>query len=379
MNMDIKQRPLVKDQVIAKVLSMISALKLQPGDRLASEKTLAVKFHVNHLTLRAAYAELAERGLLERRRGSGTFIKRLPGNENDVNALRLSSTRTVVVAMRDDPHFFSGLRNDIINEAQNRGFLPIVLGSGNNITQSDVEKLKAYQEMGAGNLIIDQAEAVGHSHNLAYLSGAGCKYKNIVRVLGNLSDDERLPGCMISGDYAGAYMKAVAHLKENGHNNIAFFCGTTTKDNNAWRANKKFISLYTQAMIENDLSEYINVITASYENVCMDDAIKTMLNSADRPTAVFCDIDYRAVKVIDVAKSMKLEIPEDLSVIGFFDTPWSQHYGISTFKFRNKDIAKLVVDALENNHDMPKLNLFPIDLIERDSVSVAKEQATLSI
>ena len=273
----------------------------------------------------------------------------------------------------------TGVLNDIINEAQNRVFLPIVLGSGSNITQSDVEKLKAYQEMGAGNLIIDQAEAVGHSHNLAYLTGTGCKYKNIVRVLGNMSDDERLPGCTISGDYAGAYMKAVSHLKENGHNNIAFFCGTTTKDNNAWRANKKFISFYTQAMIENDLSEYINVITASYENDCMEDTIKTMLNSADRPTAVFCDIDYRAVNVIDVARSMKLDIPGDLSVIGFFDTPWSQHYGISTFRFRNKDIAKLVIDALENNHDIPELNLLPIDLIERDSVSVAKEQATLSI
>ena len=370
MDVSIKQKPLLKDQVAVRVLDMISALRLQPGDRLASEKTLAERFGVNHLTLRAAYTDLAERGILERRRSSGTFIKHLPGTVEENNELKLPASRTVVIAMRDDPHFFSELRNDVITEAQDRGFLPIAPGSADNITFAD---------MGVENLIIDHAELTGNPLNRAYLTSSDCKYKNIIRVLGHQFDDECLPGHLISGDYAGAYAKAISYLKRKGHRNIAFFCGTTTKDNDAWKSNKKIISHYTQAMIDNDLSEYINVITASYEKNCVDDAIKSILKCAGRPTAIFCDIDYRAVKVIDIAKETGLQVPEDLSVIGFFDTPWSQHYDVSTFRFRNKDIAKLVVDVLENGKNIPEVNLFPIDLIERNSVSVAKEQAILSI
>ena len=271
--------------------------------------------------------------------------------------------------MRDDPHFFSGLRNDITNELQNRGFIPLVLGTGTNIIPADIEKLKMYQDMGVENLVIDQAEVVNHKYNIDFICSPEFKFKNIVRVLGNLATDNILPGSMISGNYAAAYMEAINYLKDHGHNNIAFLCGTTTEDNNAWQANKKFISLYTQAMIENDLAEQINIITTSFADGAIKNTIRTLLNSSNRPNAVFCDIDYRAVKVIDIARSMGVKVPEDLSVIGFYDTPWAEHYDITSFRFKNKEIAKSVVNALKSTKQKTDLVLYDIDLIKRNSVS----------
>lgn len=48
--------------------------RLQSGDRLPTEKMLAERFGVNRHTARHAVAALAEDGLVESRRGSGTFV-----------------------------------------------------------------------------------------------------------------------------------------------------------------------------------------------------------------------------------------------------------------------------------------------------------------
>lgn len=48
--------------------------RLQTGDRLPAETTLATNFGVNRHTARQAIASLAAEGLVESRRGSGTFV-----------------------------------------------------------------------------------------------------------------------------------------------------------------------------------------------------------------------------------------------------------------------------------------------------------------
>ncbi|MGO1853787.1 MAG: phosphonate metabolism transcriptional regulator PhnF, partial [Microbacteriaceae bacterium] len=48
--------------------------RLQAGDRLPSESTLATRFEVNRHTARQALATLAADGIVEARRGSGTFV-----------------------------------------------------------------------------------------------------------------------------------------------------------------------------------------------------------------------------------------------------------------------------------------------------------------
>lgn len=46
------------------------------GDRLPSERELAIKFNVSRMTLRQAIQNLADEGILERKIGSGTYVAR---------------------------------------------------------------------------------------------------------------------------------------------------------------------------------------------------------------------------------------------------------------------------------------------------------------
>ena len=47
-----------------------------------------------------------------------------------------------------------------------------------------------------------------------------------------------------------------------------------------------------------------------------------VLARRDRPTAVFCFQDSHAREVYAAARRLGLRIPDDLAVVGFFDTPW---------------------------------------------------------
>jgi GntR family transcriptional regulator, arabinose operon transcriptional repressor len=364
------QKPLRKDIVQKKVLMMISELSLQPGDRLLSEKKLAGKLGVNHQTLRAAFAELSAKGILERRPGSGTFVKQssIPTKSN--GSFNYDSEKTVVVAMRDDPHFFSGLRNDIVLELEKNGMLPITVGNSKEFTRENMEQLFRFNSMGANQLVIDQAFVLEDSENSNFLREHGAKFDTVVMVPGNQTAIPGMPGSMVLGDYPDAYDTAIAHLKSLGHRKIGFFCGTVTEDNADWCANRRYAELYSQAMLKNGLADGMKICT-NHNKDDMDEVFKDFVDTGC--SAVFCDNDYRAVVALETARNIGLKVPEDFSIIGFFDTPWSEHYNMTTFRYRNQDIAKEVVRHLNNPGAVQKLSLIKIDFIERGTTGKIKK------
>ncbi len=66
------------DQLARAIASLVERGELRPGDRLPAERSLASAVAVSRGTVVAAYATLAERGVVERRQGSGTRIAGSP-------------------------------------------------------------------------------------------------------------------------------------------------------------------------------------------------------------------------------------------------------------------------------------------------------------
>lgn len=72
------RRENLNEQIADTIQDMIHSQKLQAGDRLPSERELASLLNVNRATVREAIRILHQRGLVDMRTGSGTYVIQMP-------------------------------------------------------------------------------------------------------------------------------------------------------------------------------------------------------------------------------------------------------------------------------------------------------------
>jgi len=75
----------VREQLATQIVLGIVSWDLKPGQKLPSTRELARRFNIHSNTVSAAYRNLAERGWVELRRGSGIYVREHPG-ESPANA-----------------------------------------------------------------------------------------------------------------------------------------------------------------------------------------------------------------------------------------------------------------------------------------------------
>ncbi|MFN2341473.1 MAG: GntR family transcriptional regulator [Halanaerobium sp.] len=75
MDIDFNAAYPIYEQVIEEIKKEIVRGELKAGDKLPSQRKLARKIDVNPNTVQRAYREMEQRGLVETKRGRGTFIK----------------------------------------------------------------------------------------------------------------------------------------------------------------------------------------------------------------------------------------------------------------------------------------------------------------
>ena len=94
----------------------------------------------------------------------------------------------------------------------------------------------------------------------------------------------------------------------------------------------------------------------------------------DRPTAIFAANDEMAAGVLKIAQQNNLNIPNDLSVVGFDDTPMTKMISppLSTVKqplgLMGEKSAKNLIDQLEEKGE-EKYEVMDSTLVIRDSIS----------
>lgn len=70
----------LRAQLVTQITLHILTGVLKPGERLPSVRALARRLHIHHNTVSAAYGELAEKRLVEMRRGSGVYVSEATSN-----------------------------------------------------------------------------------------------------------------------------------------------------------------------------------------------------------------------------------------------------------------------------------------------------------
>jgi GntR family transcriptional regulator len=112
-------------QIIDQVMGGIAAGKLEVGDQLPTVRQMAVDLAVNPNTVVRAYRELEIRGALETQQGTGTFIARKEGKQNEgERRRRLAQLTSEFVARAGCAGFtveeLMEQLNDLLAEKQNQ-------------------------------------------------------------------------------------------------------------------------------------------------------------------------------------------------------------------------------------------------------------------
>src|SRR5215471_12307367 len=108
---DAERRGTTFQEVVSQLREMIHRGELRPGDRLPPERDLAKRLGVSRPTLRAGISSLAAVGVLQPRRGAGTFVVEAEGSPAlDSSPLHqmasLSEEITGMFASLDSPEQF---------------------------------------------------------------------------------------------------------------------------------------------------------------------------------------------------------------------------------------------------------------------------------
>jgi LacI family transcriptional regulator len=142
---------------------------------------------------------------------------------------------------------------------------------------------------------------------------------------------------------AGGY-KATKYLIELGHRRIACIAGPSPINPSAQR-----ILGYKRALSEAGLMNEENLIVqGDYRYPTGEKAMRELLSLPQPPTAVFACNDMMAMGAMHAVNNAGKRIPDDISVIGFDNIPFSQtvYPTLTTIEQPIIEIAELVIDLL---------------------------------
>lgn len=175
--------------------------------------------------------------------------------------------------------------------------------------------------------------------------------------------------CQVLIDNEHGAFSATQYLVNSGHKRIGFISGDLSR-----LSFKQRYDGYLKALKFNKLKVDQSLIKTGgiekgYEHV------KKLLQLEDRPTAIFAANDINAVFGYKAIHDMNLNIPEDISLIGFDDIELSRISSppLSTIRVYKEEMGSIAVRTLlriiNKETECPVTTIVPVKLIERESVS----------
>lgn len=183
----------------------------------------------------------------------------------------------------------------------------------------------------------------------------------------------------IAFDYRkGGYM-ATKYLIERGHHRIAYVSAPLDR-----HSRQSIYEGYCEALQEAGLERCEDYVQIAQDELTQYDGIyefgngrkltRRLLQSKERPSAIFACNDMTAFGVINELDAHNMRVPDDMSVIGFDNIEFSQMVTppLTTIRQPDFDMGKLacniLLDMMKGEHTNQGMVLEPT-LIERKSVA----------
>ena len=357
---------LKKDQIYNLLRQSILDGSLPPGHRLPPEVSLARELKVGQVTLRSALARLEAEGLVSRIRSRGTFVN--SGALKKVflfiipdGAETLDTPSRYIAAGIDDAALTAGVTIERCPLSLFQGF-------------SSAERKDMIREHFISGIILE----TGH-RKISPQTIAAIKELNLPTVVphGLPSDAQESGFLVLRTDEKTAFFQSYEYIASRGHRNVASLFirmpGEVNEQPRGFLLSE--LKKWADLLNLNPAEELIAYLPNDTELIRKQLQLWTEL--PESPTAIMCHSDRVAMRVAEILREMKIDLPQDISLMGYSNFPGSQliRPALTTIDTRLRDCAVLALHQLINAGNwfipgtVPQEILTPFILIERTSVA----------
>lgn len=322
--------------------------------RIPSENELSRKYKISRMSARQAITNLVGRDLLYRVAGKGTFVA--------ASKKRVKSSIIGLLLNNVANPFFAQLTKTIQKKALESGYDVIYYANNNLIEESKAIDLLIKRSV--AGVVLVPAQDDGEANLVDKIGLEKIPFVYLNRILKKPETDY-----VIANNFDGV-TQAMEYLFSLGHRHIGFVAAHPYTS-----AVSERMDGYNLYMQRRNLSEFASVQISSFPNDTGGyDAGKTILASRRRPTAIFCANDITAIGVMKSAQELKINIPEELSIVGYDDIELAGHLApaLTTISQPLAAMAEEAIDMLikkigaESDGDQKHVVL-PAKLIIRES------------
>ncbi len=258
----------------------------------------------------------------------------------DPQARGLAFRRSFLVGMIYDnpsPNYVVNMQQGILDGVRGSGLELVVHPCNRQASSflSDVEGFVVRQRL-AGVVMppsVSEDERV-----VDLLRRVDCPYVRIASV--SLDTPGRM---VVTNDRLGA-AEAARHLAQLGHKRIAFVSGPDT-----FRSSHERGQGFAEGLAEYGLTLDADLLKrGAYTFESGVTCATQLLAQKDRPTAIFAGNDEMAIGVMQAARNLGLDVPGDLSIVGFDDLPMASRVwpNLTTVRLPIRDMGRMAAEKL---------------------------------
>lgn len=236
----------------------------------------------------------------------------------------------------------------------------VFITSGHSDEQREREGIDSLVSRNCDALIL-HVDAVSDDY-LIEVNNSGTPVVLINRYIEALADR-----CIVLDNFRGGYL-ATDYLIKTGHQHIACISGPQWKHDAQDR-----LAGYIKALQDNniDYDEQL-VVEGDYREISGSNGLKLLLERGQAFTALVCGNDEMAAGALNTARESGIQIPEQLSIVGFDDVSLAYYLypKLTTIRYPIENMAAMAACwVLQNVYSQPNdiTTTFVPELILRDS------------
>ncbi len=304
------------EQLVTHLRCKITQGEYHPGDRIESENRLAEEFGFSRQTVRQAIGALEREGLLVRRRGSGTYVA-------GAGKTKQRTMNIGVIATYITDYIFPTIIRGIEKTLTEKGY-HITLGVTHNRVENESRLLRSMLETGVDGLIVEGTKSALPNPNLELYRQLEREGIPVVFFNGYYRE---MPECTyVVTDDVRAGQDAAGYLLRRECRKLG---GVFKSDDlQGHRRYEGFMRAAGKAGVDVTDDAVVWYATADKDSLFEGENRRRVYERLAGCDGIVCYNDVIAYSMIDLLQENGVQVPGQVSVIGFDDSNVSRYSAV---------------------------------------------------